>query len=361
MSAFLGDGSFEDCARLGVFADMSEGDWNNLERDYLHVWRNTSVPAVVMDYVSSVIHVFHEHFSGWCSVLRKDYVEGEIVSRDLTYDFSRCFSGFGKRLYNYKLFENTGAEARVDPGPEYTKHQSRMMLESRMMLARNYNLGFETLSELANSVEPVSVVKNNFDVNSASEAKLFGSVFFNKNLTFDDVVWLWDSMARQSNSHFLGFHHAFLLQAVLLREDWTEDELRFFYEWWVNYSSTMDEHLVGEDLRNEFEVLSESVRMLFASNVSTPVDLLFNLFDNGDECVRTAVAKNSAVGEVFVSGVVHGGVVDSSVVRENALLNPVWAFDELMKIVEDEGESAGARFAALFNENVPSFVRELYC
>lgn len=365
MSVFLGDGSFEDCVQLGVFAELSEGDLNKLylEEDYFAALSNTSVPAVVVDYVGSVIHVFDTRFSGWFSIsdavvaerLRRDYHGDEIASRGMTYEFSERFSGFGKRLYHYKLFENTGAEAHVDQGRGYANHRVRMALSDDL------RVGLRTLQDLANSVEPVSVVKNNFDANSYSEAKLFNSVFFNKNLTFDDVVWLWDSIVCQSNSRFLGFQHVFLLQAVLLREDWSEDEARFFYEWWMNYSSMLDKQLVGEELRNKFEVLSKSVRILFASNVSTPVDLLLDLFDNGDESVRIAVVKNSAVGENFVSDVVHGGVVDSSVVRENALLNPVWGFEALMKIVEDENESAGARFSALFNENVPSFVRELYC
>lgn len=361
---FLGDGSFADCVRLGVFAEMSEGDLNKLylKKGYFLALSNTSVPAVVVDYVGSVIHVFDIRFSGQCSIsdavvaerLRRDYHGDEIVSRGMTYEFSRCFSGLGKRLYHYNLFENTGAEARVDRGRGYANHRVRMTL------SQDLQVGLRTLQDLANSVEPVSVVKNNFDANSFSEAKLFGSVFFNKNLSFDDVVWLWDSMGCQSSSRFLGFRHVFLLQSVLLRDDWSEDEVRFFFEWWVNCSSMLDEQLVGEKLRDEFRVLSNSVRILFASNVSTPVDLLLNLFDNGDESVRSAVVRNSAVGEDFVFDVVNGGVIDSSVVRENALLNSVWGFEELVKVFENEGKSAGARFAALFNENVPSFYRELY-
>ena len=365
MSVFLGDGSFEDCVQLGVFAEERDGNLDVLssEDGFLAALSNTSVPAVVGDYVSSVVRVLDTRFSGWCSVsdavvterLRRDYHGDEIASRGMTYEFSERFSGLGKRLYHYKLFEKTGAEARVDRGRGYANHRVRMTLSDDL------RVGLRTLQDLANSVEPVSVVKNNFDANSYSEAKLFNSVFFNKNLTFEDVVWLWDSIVCQSNSRFLGFQHVFLLQSVLLREDWSKDELRFFYEWWMNYSSMLDKQLVGEELRNKFEVLSKSVRILFASNVSTPVDLLLSLFDNGDESARIAVAKNSAVGENFVSDVFHGGVVDSSVVREKALLNPVWGFEELIKIAEDENESAGIRFSALFNENVPSFVRELYC
>lgn len=364
MSVFLGDGSFADCVQLGVFAELSEGDLNklHLKKGYFLALSNTSVPAVVVDYVGSVIHIFDIRFSGWRSIsdvmvaerLRRDYVGDEVVSRGMTYKFSKCFSSFGKRLYHYKLFENTGAEARVDRGTGYANHRVRMKH------SQDLQVGLRTLQDLANSSTPTDVVMSNFDVDSGSEAKLFGSVFFNKNLTFDDVVWLWDSMEGQSSSRFLGFQHVFLLQSVLLRDDWSEDEVRFFFEWWVNYSSMLDEQLVGKELWHEFRVLSNSVRILFASNISTPVDLLLNLFEGGDESVRSAVVRNSAVGEDFVFDVVNGGVIDSAVVRENALLNSVWGFGELMKIVEDENESAGARFAALFNVNVPSFVRELY-
>lgn len=361
---FLGDGSFEDCVRLGVFAEECGGvlDVLSSEAGFFESLSNAGVPDVVVDYVGSVVYVFDVRFSGWCSVsdvvvaerLRREYFGDEIVSRNMTYEFSKCFSSFGKRLYHYKLFENTGAEARVDRGTGYANHRVRMKL------SEDLQVGLHTLQDLANSSTPTDVVISNFDVDSGSEAKLFGSVFFNKNLTFDDVVWLWDSMEGQSSSRFLGFQHVFLLQSVLLRDDWSEDEVKFFFEWWVNCSSMLDEQLVGKKLRDEFRVLSNSVRILFASNVSTPVDLLLNLFDNGDESVRSAVVRNSAVGEDFVFDVVNGGVIDSSVVRDNALLNSVWGFGELMKIVEDENESAGARFAALFNVNVPSFVRELY-
>ena len=362
MSVFLGDGSFADCVQLGVLAEMSEGDLNKLylKEGYLLALSEASVPAVVVDYVGSVIHDFDIRFSGQCSIsdavvaerLRRDYHGDEIASRGMTYEFSRCFSGLGKRLYHYKLFENTGAEARVDRGTGYANHQIRMKH------SREWGVGLGALGELANSMEPVNFVVENFDV--SFDARSFGSVFFNKHLSCADVFRLWGLMNFRSGGRFLGFYHVYLLQAVLLREDWSVEELRSFFEWWVSFSSMLDEQLVGEELRNKFEVLSESVRILFASNISTPVDLLLSLFENGDECVRTAVVRNSAVGEDFVSGVVYGGVADSSVVSEAALLNPVWSFEELMKVFEDESESAGVRFAALFNVNVPPFYRELY-
>ena len=369
MSMFLGNGSFEDCVQLGVFAELSEGDLNKLylEEDYFLALSNTDVPAVVVDYVGSVIHVFDIRFSGWCSVsdtmvverLRRDYVGDEIVSRGLTYEFSRCFASLGKRLYHYKLFESLSSGAHVDRGMGYANHQIRMNH------SRDLQVGLRTLQDLANSTEPVNFVVENFDVRY--DAYSFSNVFFNKHLSADDVFLLWDLMSIEKGEDFLGFQHVYLLLAVLLREDWSVAELRLFFEWWMDFSAMLSGGLMRPGLQSEFEWLCESVNILFASNASTPVDLLLELFENGSgsvgpmDGVRTAVARNSAVGEDFVSDVVHGGVVDSSVVRENALLNPVWGFEELMKIVEDENESAGARFSALFNENVPSFVRELYC
>ena len=360
MSVFLGDGSFKDCVQLGVFAEMSEGNLNKLylEKDYFPALSNTSVPVVVVDYVGSVVQVFDMRFSGWCSVsdaviaerLRKDYVRDGVVSRGTAYPFSECFASLGKKLRHYKLFEKT--EVRIDRGAAYANHNVRMHL------SREWGVGVKALGELANSVEPVDFVVENFDV--AFEIISFENVFFNKNLNFDDVIRLWDLMSVEEGGNFLGFRHVSLLQSVLLRDDWSEDELKFFYEWWKRFSSMLDEQLVGKELQNEFRVLRDSVKILFASNISTPVDLLLNLFDNGDESVRSAVVRNSAMGKDFVSHVVNDGVIDGSVVRENALLNPVWGFGELTKIVEDEGESVGARFAALFNENVPPFYRELY-
>lgn len=361
MSVFLGDGSFEDCVQLGVFAEMSEGNLNKLylEKDYFPALSNTSVPVVVVDYVGSVVQVFDMRFSGWCSVsdaviaerLRKEYVRDGVVSRGTAYPFSECFASLGKKLRHYKLFEKT--DVRIDRGAAYANHNVRMYL------SREWGVGVKALGELANSVEPVDFVVENFDV--AFEMISFENVFFNKNLSFDDVFRLWDLMSVEEGGNFLGFRHMFLLQSVLLRDDWSEDELRFFFEWWKRFSSMMDEQLVGEELRNEFRVLSNSVRILFASNVSTPVDLLLSLFEGGDQSVRSAVVRNSAVGKDFVFDVVNGGVIDDSVVRESALLNSAWGFEELVKIVEDEDESVSVRFAALFNEVVPSFARELYC
>lgn len=340
MSVFLGDGSFEDCVQLGVFAEMSEGDLNTLylEKGYFPALSNTSVPAVVVDYVGSVVQVFDMRFSGWCSVsdvvvaerLRKNYVRN--VSRGTAYAFSKCLSSFGKRLFQYKLFELPSSEHRIDRGDAYANHQLRMAH------SREMGVGLNVLKDLANSLTPADFVMSNFDVVSDSEDCLFRSVFFNKNLSFDDVVWLWDSMVCQSNSCFLDCPHVFLLQSALLRDDWSEDELRFFFEWWMDYSSMLNEQLAGEELRNEFHMLSNSVKILFALNVSTPVDLLLNLFEGGDESVRSAVVRNSAVGKDFVFDVVNGGVIDSSVVRESALLNSAWGFEELVNVVEDESD-----------------------
>lgn len=375
---FLGDGSFEDCVQLGVFAEECEGNLDVLssEDGFLAALRDVRVPTVVVDYVGSVIPVFDVRFSRSCSVsdavvvnhLKRDYHADEVMARSLTYELSECFVSLGMRHYSYKLFEKTGAEGRINRGTAYRNHNIRMNYYRDFGLAN-----FDDLDKLANSMEPVNFVVENFDVRY--DAHSFSNVFFNKHLSADDVFRLWNLMSIEKGEDFLGFHHVYLLLAVLLREDWSVAELRLFFEWWMGFSAMLSDGLMRPGLQSEFEWLCESVRILFASNISTPVDLLLKLFENGSgsvgpmDGVRVAVVRNAAVGEDFVSDVVHGvgevvvsgtSVVVSEVVRTAALLNPVWGFEALMKVVEDKNESAGARFSALFNESVPSFYRALY-
>lgn len=394
MSVFLGDGSFEDCVRIGAVADGSlEVEVSELHNDEVDLER-PQFPQCLIDYVSSVVDPFFDDFPWAFDFI--DEVSDFFVAQHLkkyyrtvfgadnfpfllSYRSNAAVYSLRKGLYNYKLFEGYGVVSSGKSGgvsPGYVRHRDRLSK------ADSLNVRLDVLAGFAESMDPLRLVEEH--VGFDDDVSRFENVFFNKNLSMSDVEFL---LGNISVSHEDDVFSAMLLfMAVLLREDWSVGELRFLFGEWLSFvegirsyfdSGSLEYSLGWEDFAERVEV----VELLFAINSAMPVDLLLNLFLNGDENVRSAVVRNPAVGEDFVLWVLGlssssgsdgafsvGGLGADSVdlgnvvgLRKFAVRNPVLSFDTLSKFFEDEGECVEVRFGALFNESVPSFVKLLHC
>ena len=224
-----------------------------------------------------------------------------------------------------------------------------------------------------------------FDADPAVLAHLF----FNKHLTMDDVRVLLERMPLDFGNNMDELRHLLLFRIVLLREDWTADEMRFLYEAWLKFVKKIEVGLNAlmpyefhamlppSVMLANFQALVLEVGLMFATNEAMPCDLLLKLFLNGNSKVRAAVVRNPGVGQKFAQAVLDGdanavsdavsefysvSLVEDDVceLRDHVVWNPVLSFSELEKIYGDETEDVSMRFGALFNENVPSFVRALY-
>lgn len=395
MSVFLGDGSFEDCVRIGAVADGSlEVEVSELHNDEVDLER-PQFPQCLIDYVSSVVDPFFDDFP-WAfdfidevsdffvaQHLKKHY--RTVFGADnfpflLSYRSNAAVYSLRKGLYNYKLFEGYGVvssgKSGGGKGTGYIRHKERLSK------ADSLNVRLDVLTGFAESMDPLRLVEEH--VGFDDDVSRFENVFFNKNLSMSDVEFLLGNISVSHEDDV--FSLMLLFMAVLLREDWSVGELRFLFGEWLSFvegirsyfdSDSLEYSLGWEDFAERVEV----VELLFAINSAMPVDLLLNLFLNGDENVRSAVVRNPAVGEDFVLWVLGlssssgsdgafsvGGLGAGSVdlgdvagLRKFAVRNPVLSFDTLSKFFEDEGECVEVRFGALFNESVPSFVKLLHC
>ena len=400
MSVFLGDGSFEDCVRIGAIADGSlvvevsellNGDVD-LERPQF--------PQCVIDYVCSCRETALDDFP-WAfdftdevsdffiaQHLKKYY--RTVFGADnfpylLSYRSNAAVYSLRKGLYNYKLFEGSvvSSSGVVSSGKSGGGRESGYIRhKERLSKAELLNVRLDVLAGFAESMDPLGLVEEH--VGFDDDVSRFENVFFNKNLSMSDVEFLLGNISVSHEDDV--FSLMLLFMAVLLREDWSVGELRFLFGEWLSFaegirsyfdSGSLEYSLGWEDFAERVEV----VELLFAINSAMPVDLLLNLFLNGDESVRSAVVRNPAVGEDFVLWVLGlssssgsdgafsvGGLGAGSVdlgnvagLRKFAVRNPVLSFDTLSKFFEDEGECVEVRFGALFNESVPSFVKLLHC
>lgn len=394
MSVFLGDGSFEDCVRIGAVADGSlEVEVSELHNDEVDLER-PQFPQCLIDYVSSVVDPFFDDFP-WAfdfidevsdffvaQHLKKYYrivLGADNFPYLLSYRSNAAVYSLRKGLYNYKLFEGYGVvssgKSGGGKGTGYIRHKERLSK------ADSLNVRLDVLTGFAESMDPLRLVEEHVGFDDVSR---FENVFFNKNLSMSDVEFLLGNISVSHEDDV--FSLMLLFMAVLLREDWSVGELRFLFGEWLSFvegirsyfdSGSLEYSLGWEDFAERVEV----VELLFAINSAMPVDLLLNLFLNGDENVRSAVVRNPAVGEDFVLWVLGlssssgsdgafsvGGLGAGSVdlgdvagLRKFAVRNPVLSFDTLSKFFEDEGECVEVRFGALFNESVPSFVKLLHC
>ena len=253
------------------------------------------------------------------------------------------------------------------------------------MIAERLGVSVLLLKDLSTSfTTPLQVLEES--VGFDAEPAILAHLFFNKYLTMDDVRVLLERMPLDFGGNVHDLRHLLLFRIVLLREDWTADEMRFLYGAWLDFVKRFELGLLElksgdfhtwfppSTMLGLFQVWKSVVGFLFAANKAMPCDLLLKVFVDGDSRMRAAVVQNPAVGVDFVSAVLGGDVAavsamcsvnvsedDVAVSREHAVRNSVAPFEKLLKIAEDETEEVEVRFGALFNvSSVPSVHRELY-
>lgn len=400
----FGDGSFTDCVRIASVLDGScdisgVEDVQSVKED-ANALRNPLIPQCVVEYAVSCEGSHRKHVmldSRYVSdqyvverlkeVLDDDEKDVITVSLQLPHHFD-CINDVMDYLHAHKLFVNyekfCAAQSKV--GGASAKEQ--LLLEGFGVevskIAERLGVSVLLLKDLSTCFPtPLQVLEEcaGFDADPAVLAHLF----FNKHLTMDDVRVLLERMPLDFGNNMDELRHLLLFRIVLLREDWTVDELRFLYSAWLDFVKRVEVDLLklesGEfhtllppsTMWKIFQVWKSVVGLLFAANKAMPCDLLLKVFVDGDSRIQAAVVRNPAVGANFVSAVLDGDVSavsgmcsvsvsegDVAVLREHAARNSVASFEQLLKIAENETEEAEVRFEALFNENVPSLYRVLY-
>lgn len=401
----FGDGSFTDCVRIASVLDGSCNipgveDVESLKKD-AEVLKSSLIPQCVVEYAESCRKDSYRNqvlmdgryvsdryvVERLKEVLDDDEKDVITVSLQLPHHFD-CINDVMDYLHAHKMFVNyekfCAAQSKV--GGASAKEQ--LLLEGFTVevskIAERLGVSVLLLKELSTCFPaPLQVLEEcaGFDADPAVLAHLF----FNKHLTMDDVRVLLERMPLNFGENVDELRHLLLFRIVLLREDWTVNEMRFLYEAWLNFAKKMEVDLMelesdefhtlfpASTMWKMFQVWKSVVGLLFAVNKAMPSDLLLKVFADGDSRIQAAVVRNPAVGGNFVSAVFDGDVSavsgmcsvsvsedDVAVLREHAARNSVASFEQLLKITEDETEEAEVRFCALFNENVPSFYRVLY-
>lgn len=402
----FGDGSFDDCVRI---ASILDGSYvlDEKQRDQLieieKALTSSLIPQSVIEYAASCENtylrtvMFHNRLlsDGFAAqFLRKQLMSNEVPCephRSLIYN-SQFLNGMKHFLRTHKMFEQSGcASGRFShsSSTQNTVYDRSNIVEDkeRMRWSEALNVDAEILEELSvSSIEPLEILKkcSGFETDQA----VLTHLFFNKNLTIDDVSALLAEMPMSCGGNVWEIRQLLLFIAVLLRNDWTADELRFLYQAWLKFvekvekglsdleasSAPVLEFISVSQLLRDFQALVPEVSILFATNETAPTDVLMNVFGNGDKNIRATVVKNPGVGEDFAQAVLLNNVNmvsdmcstsvsedDLSELREHAAWNSALSFDVLSNFYEDEKESVEVRFSALFNENIPSFIRLLYC
>lgn len=405
----FGDGSFDDCVRIASMIDGSYVlDENQLDQLQVEEALESSlIPQTVVEYVAScettdlitvmlrnrlLSNVFAAQY------LRKQLMSNEVPSEPHRSLISNSqFLNGTKQFLKYflrthKIFERSGyASSRFSHSSsvQNTLYNRNGIIEDkeRIWWAEQLNVDADILEELSvSSVELLEILKkcSGFE----TEPAVLAHLFFNKNLTIDDVSVLVEEMPLSCGGDVWEIRQLLLFIAVLLRDDWTADELRFLYQAWLKFVEKVEEGLgsletnsapvlefiSASQLLRDFQALVPEVNILVATNETAPVDVLMNVFGNGDKNTRAAVVRNPGVGRDFAQAVLFNDVNmvsdmcstrvlenDVHELREHAAWNSSLPFDVLSNLYEDEKESVEVRFSALFNTNIPSFIRLLYC
>lgn len=358
--------SFEDCAFMGCVA---EGSIVLDDDDLMQVvkkLRSSNVSGGIVDYVSS---------SG-----------GVLSSRGYEIGSVRAFAGRVKSFYESGIFdEGFSRYVGYDDFRVFVELLERVddsLVKDdveREELSKALGMEPDFLEVLRNSSKPLEMFRGSglgFDLDSA----VLSHLFFNKNLLKSDVVFLarnfpFDVAADDG----FGMHHFSLFSAVLLREDWSVAELRVLWDEWCRFLTEFEERGLASFLEG-FSQQVLTVELLFALNEAMSADLLWKVFDSGHldalylrDQVRVAAMRNPGFDVDFLRALLSNdvelvrescgnnfGYEEFSMLREAAVWNSVWSFEELLKVFEDENEAVEIRFAALFNENVPQLYHTLY-
>lgn len=399
-----GDGSFTDCVRI---ASVLDGECDlpgvesvqSVEKD-AEVLRSSLIPQCVVEYAASCEASYRKHVL----IGGRDFSDHYVVERlkeildDDEKDVITVFHQFSHRFdcirdvmdyldvhSQFVILEKLcPAQSKVG-GVSATE---QVLIEAsryeRSKIAERLGMSVLLLKDLSTcSTSPLQVLEEGagFD----ADPDVLAHLFFNEYLTMDDVRVLLERMPLDFGKNLDELRHLLLFRIVLLREDWTVDEMRFLYGAWLDFVKRVEVGLLelesGEfhtmlppsTMLGIFQVWKSVVGLMFAANKAMPCDVLLKLFADGDSRMQAAVVQNPAVGANFVSAVLDDDVNavsgmcsvgisedDVAVVRKYAARNSVVSFEQLLKIVEDETDDAEVRFGALFNENVPSFYRALY-
>ena len=361
--------SFEECVFVGCVAEgsivLDEDGLAQVEKKL----RSSNMLRGVADYASSSDGVLSSRgcgigsvraFAGRVKGFYKSGVFDESFSRYVGYDDFRVFVELLERVDDSLVKDDVEREE----------------------LSKALGMEPDFLEVLRNSNKPLEMFRGSglgFDLDLA----VLSHLFFNKNLSKSDVVFLVRNLPFDvAADHGFGMHHFSLFSAVLLREDWSVAELRILWDEWCRFLAEFEERGFASFL-GAFSKQVFTVELLFALNEAMSADLLWKVFDSGHlsvlylrDQVRVAVMRNPGfdadflrallsndvelVRELCGSSLLNFGYEGFSMLREAAVWNPVWSFEELLKVFEDESEAAEIRFAALFNENVPSFYRALH-
>ena len=358
--------SFEDSVRLGCVVEGSVVLGEEELELLSYALNNAFLSQDVEDYVAS----FDVHFA-----LDRDFLGS---ARMLAEKVKNCHSGesfsryVGPRQFQVLMeLRNKMNVAGVNDDP------------LSLNLSRDLGLGSDFLSRLFNSGEPLKLFRESglwWDVDS----RVLSRLFFSRGLSVHDVVFLVKNLPFNfASDRVFGMNHFVLFLAVLLRNDWSKDELETLWDEWCGFLDEFEMNGLTYFLES-FSNQILAVELLFAMHEGVSDELLWKLFDGGHSSeqymrdqVRGAVVRNPAfdaevmravvsndvdrVGELLKKSSVSSVVGrDFAVLREAVVWNPVLSFGELEKIYNDENETAPVRFGALFNKNVPSFYHALY-
>lgn len=360
--------SFEECVFVGCVAEGSIvlDDNDGLEQ-VVKKLRSSNVSGGVVDYVSS--------FDGVLS--SRGYGSGSV----------RAFAGRVKSFYESGVFDESFSRhvGYDNVFVELLERVDDSLVKDnveREELSKALGMEPDFLEVLRNSNKPLEMFRGSglgFDLDSA----VLSHLFFNKNLSKSDVVFLVRNLPFDfAADNGFGMHHFSLFSAVLLREDWSVAELRVLWDEWCRFLAEFEGRGFASFL-GAFSKQVFTVELLFALNEAMSADLLWKVFDSGHlgllylrDQVRGAVMRNPGfdvdflrallsndvelVRELCGSSLLNFGYEGFSMLREAAVWNPVWSFEELLKVFEDESEAVEIRFGALFNENVPQLYHTLY-
>lgn len=402
----FGDDFFNNCVRIVSVLDGSyvlpNGEEQSAEKGD-EVLGSSFIPQCVIEYAASCAPSYRRltllngrRFSDRYVIehlkrILEDEEQNITAAHRMLTNRSNYLRDVMECLKPYKLFADYEKLLDYKNGVRATHPTTQQVYVSRYersKVAEHLGVDALLLGELATcSTNPLQVLEEcvGFDADPAVLAFLF----FNKHLTMDEVQVLLEEMSLSCGENVEELRHLLLFKIVLLREDWTADEMRFLYEAWLKFVKKIEVGLNAlmpyefhamlppSVMLANFQALVPEVDLMFATNEAMPCDLLLKLFLNGNSKVRAAVVRNPGVGQKFAQAVLDGdanavsdavsefysvSLVEDDVceLREHVVWNPVLSFSELEKIYNDENETVPVRFGALFNENVPSFVRALY-
>ena len=402
----LGDDFFNSCVRIVSVLDGSyflpNGEGQSAGKGD-EVLGSSLIPQCVIEYAASCAPSYRRlmllngrRFSDHYVVEHlKRILENEdqniTEDRRMLLNRSNYLRDVLNYLKSYKLFVDYEKLLSSQNGVGGFSQQPSSIYVSRAErseVAERSGVDALLLEELATcSTNPLQVLEEcvGFD----AEPAVLSFLFFNKHLTMDDVQVLLEEMSLSCGENVEELRHLLLFKIVLLREDWTADEMRFLYEAWLKFVEKIEVGLNAlmpyefhttlppSVMLENFQALVPEVDLMFATNEAMPFDLLMKVFAKGDSKMRAAVVRNPGVGQEFAQAILDGDVNavsdavsefysanlvegDMRELREHVVCNPVLSFSELEKVYGDENEDVSLRFGALFNENVPSFVRALY-